>query len=84
MVYLIYWAFRGFIHLKNVWERGLFYEAKILESFLYKELERLVETFRLMKLEVIKPKIKIKSELPAGEKIILDDQSTWSVIVVVN
>ena len=36
-------------------------------SDLYKELERKVEKLKYMKLEVIQPKIKNKSELPALE-----------------
>ena len=36
----------------------------------HKELERKVEKLRHMKLEVMKPKIKIKSELPARDKLL--------------
>ena len=36
-------------------------------SILHKELERKVEKLKHMKLEVMQPKIKNKSELPAGE-----------------
>ena len=46
---------------------GLFDEAKSVVSFLHKELKSEVEKMRHMKLKVIKPKIKIKCELPARE-----------------
>ena len=61
---------RGVIHFKNAWE------AKILVSFLHKELEPKVEKLRHMKLEVMKPKIKIKGEGTSSSWI---NHTGWSV-----
>ena len=47
--------------------RGLFNLAKTTVSVLYKELEYKVEKLKYKKLEVPQPRIRNKSELPAGE-----------------
>ena len=47
--------------------RGLFNLAKTTVSVLYKELEYKVEKLKYKKLEVTQPRIRNKSELPAGE-----------------
>ena len=52
-------------------------------SVLQKELVYKKENLKYQKLEVVQPKIKNKSELPAGEQTI-PDQSTWSFIVVID
>ena len=52
-------------------------------SVLQKELEYKVENLKYKELEVVQPKIKNKSDLPAGEQTI-PAQSTWNVIVVID
>ena len=70
----------GDIHFKPIWggggvketgdlfeRRGLFNLVKTTVSVLYKELEYKVEKLKYKKLEVTLPRIRNKSELPAGE-----------------
>ena len=52
-------------------------------SVLQKELVYKKVNLKYKKLEVVQPKIKNKSELPAGEQTI-PDQFTWSFIVVID
>lgn len=47
--------------------RGLFNVAKKIVPVLHKELECGMEKLKYKKLEVMQPRIKSKSKLPAGE-----------------
>ena len=49
----------------------------------HKELERKVEKLKYKKLKVMRPRIKIKSELPA-RKDTIQDLSKWSFTVVID
>ena len=52
----------------SLFERsGLFNLAKTMISVLHRELECKVEKHKYKKLEFMQPRIKNKSELPAGE-----------------
>ena len=69
----------GDIHFKPTWggvvketgdlfeRRGLFNLAKTMLSVLHKEPEYKVEKLKYKKLEVTQPRIRNKSEHPAGE-----------------
>ena len=48
-------------------EGGLFNLETTIMSVLYKGLEYKVEKLKFKKLEVMQPRIRIKSELPVGE-----------------
>jgi len=54
---------------------GLFNLAKKMVSVLHRELEYKVEKLKYKKLDVVQPRIKIKSEHRVGEETI-PDQST--------
>ena len=47
--------------------RGLFALEKMVVSVLHKELEYTVESSSTRRLEVMQPRIRIKSELPVGK-----------------
>ena len=55
------------IYFNGNFKDGLFNLAKKIVSVLHEELERKKEKFNYKKLEDIQPRIKRKSELPAGE-----------------
>ena len=61
----------------------LFILANNLVSFLHKEVECKIKKLKYKKLEVIQPRIKNKSELPAGGYCILD-QWTQSFTVAID
>ena len=46
---------------------GLFNLAKTMVSVLHKELEYIVEKLKNKKLQIVRPRIKNKSDLPVGE-----------------
>ena len=46
---------------------GLFNLAKTMVSVLHKELEYIVEKLKYKKLQIVRPRIKNKSDLPVGE-----------------
>ena len=46
---------------------GLFNVEKTMVSLLHKELEYKVEKLKYKRLEVMQPRIRIKSELPVGK-----------------
>ena len=55
------------LELRAYLRRGLFNLAKKMVPVLHKELEYKVEKLKYKKLEVMQPRIKSKSKLPAGE-----------------
>ena len=58
---------RGLIYFNRNFKDGLFNLAKKIVSVLHEELEPKKENLNYKKLEDIQPRIKSKSELPAGE-----------------
>ena len=58
---------KGLIYFNRNCKDGLFNLAKKIVSVLHEELERKMEKLNYKKLEGIQPRIKSKSELPAGE-----------------
>ena len=50
-----------------IWGGGVFYLAKMMVSVLHKEPKYKVEKLKYKKLDVMQPRIKNKSQLPAGE-----------------
>ena len=64
-------------------EGGLHNLAKTMVSVLHKELELQSVKAQVQWLYDMQPRIKNKSDSPAGEKTVVD-QSTWSVTVVID
>ena len=58
---------KGLIYFNRNCKDGLFSLAKKIVSVLHEEVERKMEKLNYKKLEGIQPRIKSKSELPAGE-----------------
>ena len=58
---------KGLIYFNRNCKDGLFNLAKKIVSVLHEEVERKMEKLNYKKLEGIQPRIKSKSELPAGE-----------------